>query len=199
MVNKVVRFLQDVVRGFNRARQQQNGSAQGTTPTLKPPAKPTVPSSSKPKTPASGTAAPSINQAVELDTSRGLPDFDYAPHLDGDPDPGEVVWTWVPYEDDPSQGKDRPVLVIAHVGADVAAVQLTSQDHDLDAAKEARHGRFWLEIGTGAWDPKGRVSEARLDRILRVPPKAMRREGGILAESIFNEVIEAIQRVHRLT
>ena len=37
----------------------------------------------------------------------------YAPDPDGDPDPGEIVWTWVPFEDDPSQGKDRPVLVVA--------------------------------------------------------------------------------------
>ena len=37
----------------------------------------------------------------------------YAPEIDGEPDPGEVVWAWVPYEDDPSQGKDRPVLVLA--------------------------------------------------------------------------------------
>jgi len=26
----------------------------------------------------------------------------YAPERDGQPDPGEVVWAWVPYEDDPS-------------------------------------------------------------------------------------------------
>ena len=36
----------------------------------------------------------------------------YAPEIDGEPDPGEVVWAWVPYEDDPSQGKDRPVLLL---------------------------------------------------------------------------------------
>ena len=36
----------------------------------------------------------------------------YAPDLDGRADPGEIVWTWVVYEDDPSRGKDRPVLVV---------------------------------------------------------------------------------------
>ncbi len=41
-----------------------------------------------------------------------LPDTTYAPAPDGNPDPGEIVWTWVPYEEDHSQGKDRPVLVI---------------------------------------------------------------------------------------
>src|SRR5262249_40217914 len=30
----------------------------------------------------------------------------YAPDLDGQADPGEIVWTWVAYEDDPRQGKD---------------------------------------------------------------------------------------------
>ena len=40
----------------------------------------------------------------------------YAPEADGEPDPGEVVWAWVPYEDDPSQGKDRPVLLLDTAG-----------------------------------------------------------------------------------
>ena len=37
----------------------------------------------------------------------------YAPRRNGRPDPGEVCWGWVPYEEDASQGKDRPILVIA--------------------------------------------------------------------------------------
>ena len=41
---------------------------------------------------------------------------EYTPSLDGDPDPGEIVWAWVPYEDDPTQGKDRPVVVIGRRG-----------------------------------------------------------------------------------
>jgi hypothetical protein len=31
----------------------------------------------------------------------------YAPDLDGRADPGEVVWTWVAFQDDPHQGKDH--------------------------------------------------------------------------------------------
>ena len=37
----------------------------------------------------------------------------YAPDRDGDPDPGEIVWTWVPFEENDGRGKDRPVLVVA--------------------------------------------------------------------------------------
>ena len=61
----------------------------------------------------------------------------YSPEADGLPDPGEVVWTWVPYEEDPAQGKDRPVVVLSRTtDGFLLCLQLTSQDHDRDAADE---------------------------------------------------------------
>ena len=48
---------------------------------------------------------------------------------------------WVPYEDDPSQGKDRPVLLLAERDGQWLGLMLSSQDHDLDAEDEARYGR----------------------------------------------------------
>ncbi len=125
-----------------------------------------------------------------------LPEFDYAPHLDGDADPGEVVWTWVPYEDIPEVGKDRPVLVLAHIGKDLVVVQLTSKDNTRDAEDEARWGRYWIDIGSGDWDHRGRPSEARIDRLLRVGQAAVRREGGILDEDVFHEVVAAVKDAH---
>ena len=71
----------------------------------------------------------------------------YAPKADGRPDPGEVVWTWVPYEEDASRGKDRPVLLIGHDGPWLLALPLTSKDHDRDAAQEASQGRHWILAG----------------------------------------------------
>ena len=57
----------------------------------------------------------------------------YAPDRDGDPDAGEIVWTWVPYAENDGRGKDRPVLVIGRQSADrVYAVRLTSKAHDGD-------------------------------------------------------------------
>jgi len=119
------------------------------------------------------------------------PRLRYAPEADGLPDPGEVVWTWVPYEDDPAQGKDRPVLVIGEEGDLLLALQLTSVDHDADAAQEHRDGREWMDIGTGAWDSRGRPSEVRLNRLLRLDPAGVRREGAALPKEIFEAVIEA--------
>jgi hypothetical protein len=115
----------------------------------------------------------------------------YAPEIDGEPDPGEVVWAWVPYEDDPRQGKDRPVLVIDTDGDGWLGLMLSSQDHDRDAADEARHGRHWMDVGSGGWDPQGRPSEVRLDRILHLQRDAVRREGAALDRRIFDEVLAA--------
>lgn len=117
---------------------------------------------------------------------------EYAPDPDGDADPGEIVWTWVPYEEDYSQGKDRPVLIIGRDGDWLLGLQLTSKDHDKDAADEARYGRRWMDIGTGEWDAKRRPSEVRLDRILRIDPHAVRREGATLSKKIFRQVADSL-------
>jgi hypothetical protein len=122
----------------------------------------------------------------------------YAPHADGRPDPGEVVWTWVAYEDDPTQGKDRPVLLIARDGDRLVGLMLTSKDHDRDAADEARWGRHWMDVGTGAWDRQRRPSEVRLDRLIEVDPAVVRREGAALDRAVFLRVIEAARRFHDL-
>jgi len=115
----------------------------------------------------------------------------YSPELDGEPDPGEVVWAWVPYEDDPAQGKDRPVLVIGREGTALACLYMTSKDHDRDADDEARWGRHWMDVGTGAWDHEGRPSEIRLDRLLTMDESEVRREGAIMDRATFDAVIAA--------
>ena len=115
----------------------------------------------------------------------------YSPRRDGLPDPGEVVWAWVPYEDDPSQGKDRPVLVIGTDGRQLLGLQLSSKDHDRDAAQEAHAGRFWMDVGSGPWDAQRRPSEVRLNRLLRLDPSAVRREGAALPRPLFDAVVAA--------
>ena len=123
------------------------------------------------------------------------PDVAYRPRADGRPDPGEVVWAWVPYDEGDGRGKDRPVLVIGRRGADLLGLLLSSQDHDRDAADEARHGRLWTDIGSGAWDARGRASEVRLDRLLVLDPAAVRREGAALDRARFDRVVAEARRV----
>jgi hypothetical protein len=107
----------------------------------------------------------------------------YAPDLDGRADPGEIVWTWVVYEDDPTKGKDRPVLVVGRDQRTLLGLMLSSQDYH-------RNEPHWVGIGTGSWDYDGRASWVRLDRVLDVPEEGIRREGAILDRDRF-EVVAA--------
>lgn len=111
----------------------------------------------------------------------------YAPALDGRADPGEIVWTWVVYEDDPTRGKDRPVLVVGRDRDVLLGLMVSSQERhaaDLD----------WVGIGAGSWDAEGGKSWVRLDRVLDVPEEGIRREGAILERETF-EVVATRLRV----
>jgi PemK-like, MazF-like toxin of type II toxin-antitoxin system len=126
---------------------------------------------------------------------RPTPDVAYRPRSDGRPDPGEIVWAWVAFDEGDGRGKDRPVLVIGRRGNELLGLMLSSQDHDRDADDEARHGRFWTDIGTGAWDSGHRPSEVRLDRLLILDPEAVRREGAALDRVRFDRVVAEARRV----
>jgi hypothetical protein len=125
----------------------------------------------------------------------GVPDVEYRPRDDGRADPGEVVWAWVPYDENDGRGKDRPVLVIGRRAGDLLALMLSSQDHDRDAADEARHGRIWTDLGSGSWDSRGRASEVRLDRLLVLDPATVRREGAALDRARFDRVVAEARKV----
>ena len=112
--------------------------------------------------------------------------LEYSPSLDGDADPGEVVWTWVPYEDDPSQGKDRPVLVVGRSGRTLLGLMLSSQS-DRDGQ------RNWLALGPGDWDREKRPSWIRLDRVLEVDQDGIRREGAILDRPRFDRIAAVLR------
>ena len=98
----------------------------------------------------------------------------YAPDRDGDPDPGEVVWAWVPYEDDPTQGKDRPVLVIGYDGRRRSAAGGPAGSRDPAHKRDADE---WVEVGAGGWDREQRESFANADVCCATPPGDVRREG----------------------
>ncbi|MEW2544312.1 type II toxin-antitoxin system PemK/MazF family toxin [Streptomyces sp. NPDC047002] len=111
---------------------------------------------------------------------------EYSPAHDGDPDPGEIVWTWVPFEENDGRGKDRPVLVVAREAAGtLLAVQLSSKRHRGDAD--------WVAIGQGPWDREGRDSWVALDRVMRLHDAGMRREACALDRGRFNLVVNRLR------
>lgn len=153
-------------------------------------------------------SAPSVEGSQVLaDRRSGAPLHPtYAPHEDDRPDPGEIVWAWVHYEEDLSQGKDRPVLVLAEEdasagGADgsgsvLVALMLTSRDRtEAGATRTDEHGATWVDIGSGDWDRQGRPSEVRADRLLRLVPSTVRREGARLDRERFDRVVAAVRSV----
>ncbi|WP_442923512.1 type II toxin-antitoxin system PemK/MazF family toxin [Microbacterium sp. KUDC0406] len=111
----------------------------------------------------------------------------YAPQRDGAPDAGEVIWTWVPYEENDGRGKDRPVLVIGRHSAErVYAVRMTSKPHDGD--------RDYLPIGSGGWDGQGRESWVDIEQLYSVHDAGMRREAAILDKERYRRVVAALMR-----
>ncbi|MDF0532256.1 type II toxin-antitoxin system PemK/MazF family toxin [Tsukamurella sp. 8F] len=113
----------------------------------------------------------------------------YAPALDGRADPGEIVWTWVEFEEtggpEAGQGKDRPVLVVGRSGETLLGLMLSTRDHGGDDR--------WMELGSGAWDDQRRPSWIRLDRVLDVPEDGIRREGAILELARFDLVARRLR------
>jgi hypothetical protein len=110
--------------------------------------------------------------------------LDYSPDLDGLADPGEIVWAWVPYEEDPDRGKDRPLLVIGRNGRRLLAVMLSSKD------REGQRG--WVGLGSGSWDQDGRESFVLLTRMYELAENDIRREGAVLEPDRFERVATAI-------
>jgi hypothetical protein len=53
-----------------------------------------------------------------------------------------------------------------------------------------------VELGTNAWDRSHRVSYVHLDRILRVQPNRVRREGATLERARFDHVVYELQHYH---
>lgn len=113
----------------------------------------------------------------------------FAPKLDGDPDPGEVIWTWVPYVENDGRGKDRPVLIIARLTSESwAACYLSTKQH---------HG--FVSVGTGPWDSQGRESFLSPERVLRVTEAGMRRESTGMSKATFDRAVQAVKQWHQLS
>ncbi|MFX4292070.1 type II toxin-antitoxin system PemK/MazF family toxin [Streptomyces bohaiensis] len=138
--------------------------------------------------PARGRFGPEATIEIDPRQVRGARCV-YSPERDGEPDPGEVVWTWVPYEENDGRGKDRPVLVVAHEdGPGLLALQLTSRPREND--------HEWFSLGTGPWDRQGRESWVDLDRVLRIHPQGMRREACALDRARFQAVVHRLQQLY---
>ena len=205
-IRGLINFLLGVISGAAEEAQSNTSKPSQRQPSSKPTSSTPKPRSSSSSRPNSGSHHHYEDPATsnrpqtsirEASIADALAHASYTPVMDGDADPGEVIWTWVPYQEDASVGKDRPAVVIGAQGEGVYILQLTSKDHTRDAAQEAAAGRYWLDIGAGDWDSKGRPSEVRLDRALWVKATDVRREGAILPQKTWQLIVDALEELYR--
>lgn len=137
--------------------------------------------------PSSGGTGGSLRGAVLPDVSAKDVRFAYRPrHPDGHADPGEVVWARVPFEDDPTQGKDRPVLIVGRAtNGNLVGVQLSTKTH--------HKGSFPIEWGSD------KTSHLRPERFIQVDLTNYRKEGAYIKKPVFQEIVDTLTKRHGLT
>ncbi|MFW0180480.1 type II toxin-antitoxin system PemK/MazF family toxin [Rothia sp. P5766] len=169
--------------GTEPAQQRPAESTQGQSPAV--PSNPYATGTTPP--PATSSNTGSWETGGYPGDYFGTVTFDYSPNPDGEADPGEVVWAWVPFEEDYTQGKDRPLLIIGKSGNYLLGLMLTSKDHTNAATTDPNY----LDIGSGAWDKEGRPSEVKLNRVIQLNPRGLRREGATMDRATFDLVVQA--------
>jgi mRNA-degrading endonuclease toxin of MazEF toxin-antitoxin module len=115
---------------------------------------------------------------------------EYNPAVDGRPEPGEVVWAWVPFEAEGRQGKERPVLVLSVDGLRLRAVAMSTRTDDRDR----RRREVWEDIGTGDWDRRARPSVVRVDQVLVVSVYDARRVGAYVEDRVLEAIRASVRR-----
>ena len=204
LLGDLIKTVSDVMTSGRRSRtpSRETGRTSGRRPASAPTARSSSSSqaaaayghSARERARSSGADAEVLpgesgpDATAEVDSHRiGPVRMSYSPQTDGTPGPGEVVWTWVPFEENDGRGKDRPVLVVAAEPAGTyLAVQLTSKDHNGE-------GDF-VSVGAGGWDGEHRPSWVNLDRVIRVHEGGMRREAAALPREPFERVTGRLQQ-----
>lgn len=111
----------------------------------------------------------------------------YAPDLDGQVDPGEIVWFLAPVDAAAKEHSERAMLVVGRTRRRGVLGLLISPN-----ASHSHDGN-WMEIGSGQWDSLGRPCWIRLDRVLEVPDHALRRAGALFPRARFERVASALR------
>ncbi|MCS4490525.1 growth inhibitor PemK [Corynebacterium sp. ES2794-CONJ1] len=107
----------------------------------------------------------------------------YAPNMDGQVDPGEVVFFTRPSEPD----FERALIVVGRSGDKLLGL-ITSPNpaHALSSS--------WAEIGAGPWDETGRNAWARLDKLVQVPEIVIRRQGAVIPPRRWESIANRLRR-----
>ncbi|MBB6420933.1 type II toxin-antitoxin system PemK/MazF family toxin [Streptomyces sp. AK010] len=100
--------------------------------------------------------------------------------LEGRPQPAEIWWADVPYEDE-ARTKDRPCLVLAVRGERATVAKITTRFRD------ERTGVIPLPPGS-VGDARGRASFLETDELREVPVWGFRRRVGVVDPALWDQV-----------
>ncbi|MFF4382343.1 type II toxin-antitoxin system PemK/MazF family toxin [Kitasatospora sp. NPDC001547] len=108
------------------------------------------------------------------------------PRTGGAPQPREIWWAEVPFEDGPGS-KDRPCLVLRVHGRTATVAKITSRH------RAERPGVLPLPPGS-VGDRQGRTSWLETDELREVPLSAFRRRSGTVDGQVWARARRAMQR-----
>ncbi|EFK54725.1 type II toxin-antitoxin system PemK/MazF family toxin [Corynebacterium genitalium ATCC 33030] len=107
----------------------------------------------------------------------------YAPDMDGQAEPGEVVWFNVPT----TPPKERSMLVVGRDRHDVLGLLISADENHADE-------KDWMPIGSGEWKPSGEPCWVRMDKTLSIPETDLRRRGALFPARRFERVAEHLRK-----
>lgn len=131
-------------------------------------------------------AAPVQTEINVLPTESMARALFYAPDMDGQADPGEVVWIWAPSDGPGSPPRERAMVVVGRTRNTILGLLISSNP-------EHRGDDDWIDIGAGGWDTRGRQSWVRLDRILEVSELGIRRQGVVIPRGRFERIANRLR------
>ena len=136
---------------------------------------------SSPRAPRESKKA-SVARLIVKPTSRVARSIYYAPDMDGQAEPGEVVWVTVPS----TPPRERSLLIVGREHHDVLGL-LISPD------KEHATHPDWLDIGSGDWEASGEPCWVRMDKTLLVSETDVHRRGASVPPRRFERVANRLR------
>ena len=107
----------------------------------------------------------------------------YAPDMDGQAEPGEVVWFNVPS----TPLKERAMLIVGRDRHEVLGLLISANENHADEEN-------WVAIGSGAWKPTGEPCWVRMDKTLFVAETDLRRRGALFPARLFEHIADHLRK-----
>lgn len=122
----------------------------------------------------------SRDETVKATTKEHAMAVIYAPDMDGQADPGEVVWVYIRTQKG-GELELRALLIVGRKKHTLLGLLISSSERNSTSPT-------WIDIGSGPWDPEGTESYVRLDKVLEIPESEIQRRGVSMPERRYDRI-----------